>query len=182
MSLFNYDKNVLTEKLKSYINYLNLIGKVGIVRFSAKGEYGVLAVFELAQHLGETPLQAKTIAKNQHIPLRFLEQVLSGLRKAGLVESVRGAQGGYILNRPPSEIRISDVMEAIEGPITPSNRASGNDDRYHPHEIETGEDILKPIWEEARTAVTAVLNSITIQDLCERKKEKDRQKVLMYHI
>jgi Rrf2 family protein len=159
-----------------------LIGKVGIVRFSAKGEYGVLAVFELAQHVGEAPLQAKTIAKNQRIPLRFLEQVLSGLRKAGLVESVRGAQGGYVLGGSPSEIRISDVIEAIEGPIGPSSRVSGSDDRYHSHETVTGDDILKPVWEEVKTAVIEVLNSITIQDLCDRKKEKDQQKVLMYHI
>jgi len=152
------------------------------MRFSAKGEYGILAVFELAQHVEETPLQAKTIAKNQQIPLRFLEQVLSGLRKAGLIESVRGAQGGYVLSRPPSEIRISDVLEAIEGPIGPSNRASGNDDHYHPYEMEPGEDILKPIWEEVRAAVMKILESITIQNLCERKNEKDKQKVLMYHI
>jgi Rrf2 family protein len=152
------------------------------MRFSAKGEYGVLAIFELAQHSGATPLQAKTIAKNQRIPLRFLEQVLSGLRKAGLVESVRGAQGGYVLNKMPSEIRVSDVLEAIEGPITPSSRVSGNDDPDQPYEIETGHDILKPIWEEVRTAATGVLNAITIQDLCDRKKEKDQQKVLMYHI
>jgi Rrf2 family protein len=152
------------------------------MRFSAKGEYGVLAVFELAQHTEETPIQAKTIAKKQRIPLRFLEQVLSSLRKAGLVESVRGAQGGYILNRPPSEIRISDVLEAIEGPINPHNRTSGDGDPYHPLDIEHGEDILKPIWEEARTSVMKVLDSITIQNLCERKKERDQQKVLMYHI
>jgi len=152
------------------------------MRFSAKGEYGVLAVFELAQHADVTPLQAKTIAKKQRIPLRFLEQVLSSLRKAGLVESVRGAQGGYILSRPPSEIRISDVLEAIEGPINPNHRVSGDGDRYHPLEIEPSEDILKPIWEEARTSVMKVLESITIQNLCERKKERDQQKVLMYHI
>jgi Rrf2 family cysteine metabolism transcriptional repressor len=152
------------------------------MRFSAKGEYGILAVFELAQHAGETPLQAKTIAKNQRIPLRFLEQVLSGLRKAGLVESVRGAQGGYVLNKMPSEIRISDVLEAMEGPITPSSRVSGNDDRNHSYETVTGDGILKPVWEEVKTAVIGVLDSVTIQDLCERKKEKDQQKILMYHI
>ena len=152
------------------------------MRFSAKGEYGVLAVFELALRAGEAPLQARTIAKNQRIPLRFLEQVLSSLRKAGLVESVRGALGGYILSRPPSEIRISDVLEAIEGPINPHNRISGDGDRYHPLEIESGEDILKPIWEEARRSVMKVLDSITIQNLCERKKERDQQNVLMYHI
>lgn len=152
------------------------------MRFSAKGEYGILAVFELAQHAGETPLQAKTIAKNQRIPLRFLEQVLSGLRKAGLVESVRGAQGGYVLNKMPSEIRISDVLEAMEGPITSSSRVSGNDDRNHSYETVTGDGILKPVWEEVKTAVIGVLDSVTIQDLCERKKEKDQQKILMYHI
>jgi Rrf2 family transcriptional regulator, cysteine metabolism repressor len=152
------------------------------MRFSAKGEYGVLAVLELAQHAGEPPLQAKTISKNQRIPLRFLEQVLNGLRKAGLVESTRGAQGGYVLSLPPSEIRISDVLEAIEGPIASSNRSSINDNRYPPYGNGTDEGILKPIWEEVRTAEMKILDSITIQALCDRKKEKEQQKVLMYHI
>ena len=172
----------MTSKHNYYINYYNLIGKVGIMYFSAKGEYGVLAIFELAQHVEETPLQAKTIAKNQQIPLRFLEQVLSSLRKAGLIESVRGAQGGYVLSRPPSNIRLSEVLEAIEGPINPSNRVSGNNDRHHPYEIHPGVDILMPIWEEVRAAVMKILESVTIQDLRERKKENDQQKVLMYHI
>lgn len=172
----------MTSEHKYNINYYNLIGKVGIMYFSAKGVYGLLAIFELAQHDEETPLQAKTIAKNQQIPLRFLEQVLSGLRKAGLIESLRGAQGGYVLSRPPSDIRLSEVLEAIEGPINPSNRVSGNNDRHHPYEIQPGLDIIRPIWEEVRAAVMKILESITIKDLCDRKKEKDQQKVLMYHI
>lgn len=152
------------------------------MRFSAKGEYGVLAVFELAQHAEKTPLQAKTIAKNQHIPLRFLEQVLNELRKAGLIESIRGAQGGYVLSRPPSEIHISDILEAIEGPINPYSRPPENGDRFHPLGKETDEDILRPVWEDAQTAVMKILDSVSIQTLCERKQERDQQKVLMYHI
>lgn len=152
------------------------------MKFSAKGEYGILAVFELAQHVGEMPLQARAIARNQHIPLRFLEQVLNDLRKAGLVDSTRGAQGGYVLSRSPSEIRISDVLEAIDGPIHPSSRGPVGDDRQHLYDMETGDEILKPIWEDVRAAVVNILRSITFQDLCERKKERDQQKVLMYHI
>lgn len=152
------------------------------MRFSAKGEYGILALFELALHEGDSPLQAKTIAKKQHIPLRFLEQVLSSLKKAGLVESTRGAQGGYVLAKPASEIRISDILQANEGPIAPTACVAGTEDGLCPHELENGECILKPIGEQVRSSVLEVLNSMTLQDLCDRKRERDQQKILMYHI
>jgi len=152
------------------------------MKFSAKGEYGILAIFELAQHIGEAPLQAKAISKNQHIPLRFLEQVLNDLRKAGLVDSTRGALGGYVLGRSPSEIRLIDIIEALEGPINPSGKNSGNDDRPPFSGLGPGEEILSPVWEDVRAAVAKILESITVQDLCERKKERDQQRVLMYHI
>src|SRR3989475_3483114 len=85
--------------------------------FSAKGEYGIMAVLDLALANGAAPVQAKTIADRQGIPLRFLEHILSALKHAGLIESARGAHGGYRLAKPASEIRIGDVIQAVDGPI-----------------------------------------------------------------
>ena len=152
------------------------------MRFSAKTEYGILAALELALRSDASPLQTRTIAKNQQIPLRFLEQVLSGLRKAGLVESIRGARGGYILGRDPSDIRINDIFEAVEGPMTPAACVLQGEGHHCKHELETGECLLKPIWAEVQSSVVAVLNGLTLQDLCERMRKRDQQKILMYHI
>src|SRR2546428_2475422 len=91
--------------------------------FSAKGEYGIMAVLDLALANGSAPVQAKTIADRQGIPLRFLEHILSALKHAGLVESARGAHGGYRLVKPASEIRIGDVIQAVDGPIAMPARA-----------------------------------------------------------
>ncbi|TLY25571.1 MAG: Rrf2 family transcriptional regulator [Nitrospirae bacterium] len=91
--------------------------------FSAKGEYGIMAVLDLALANGSAPVQAKAIADRQGIPLRFLEHILSALKHAGLVESARGAHGGYRLAKPASEIRIGDVIQAVDGPIAMPARA-----------------------------------------------------------
>jgi Rrf2 family transcriptional regulator, cysteine metabolism repressor len=151
------------------------------MRFSAKGEYGILALLELAIQNGRGPVQARTISKNQRIPLRFLEQVLSSLKKAGLVESVRGAQGGYFLSKSPDQIHIGDVLEAIEGPLTPAGCMS---DGMEPcwHVVELGYCSINEIREAVRSSILETLNAITLQDLYERKKEKETNKVLMYHI
>ena len=152
------------------------------MRFSAKTEYGILAALELALHADTSPLQTRAIAKSQQIPSRFLEQVLSGLRKAGLVESIRGAQGGYVLGRSPSDIRINDILEAVEGPMTPAACVLQDKNDYCKHELETGECLLKPIWAEVQSSVVEILNGLTLQDLCERARKRDQQKTLMYHI
>src|SRR3989442_9669643 len=91
--------------------------------FSAKGEYGIMAVLDLALANGSAPVQAKTIADRQGIPLRFLEHILSALKHAGLVESARGAHGGYRLVKPASEIRIGDVIHSVGGPMAIPGRA-----------------------------------------------------------
>src|SRR3972149_8149431 len=91
--------------------------------FSAKGEYGIMAVLDLALTNGADPVQAKAIADRQGIPLRFLEQILSALKHAGLVESSRGAHGGYRLTKPAEDIRVGDVIQAVDGPIAAHTRA-----------------------------------------------------------
>ncbi len=139
------------------------------MRFSAKGEYGVMAILELALSSGQGPVQVRNIAVRQGIPVRFLEQVMSTLKKAGLVESIRGAQGGYILSRPSTEISLAQVLEAIDGPIRPMDCVSGEKTSLC-HQAK--DCVVKDVWEEVKVSIAGVLNSITLNDMCERKRKK----------
>jgi len=87
------------------------------MKFSIKVQYGLQAMLELALNYGGGPVQIKTIAKDQKIPVRFLEQLLLVLKRAGLIASIRGKNGGYSLAKRPSEISVLSVIEAFEGPI-----------------------------------------------------------------
>jgi Rrf2 family protein len=151
------------------------------MRFSVKGEYAIQALLELGLHYGRGPVQTRMISTQQRIPPRFLEQVMGLLRKAGLVDSIRGAQGGYVLAKDPSDIHMGDVLEAIEGPIPPISCVSNGGDPCW-HETELGLCVNKEVWKEARASIQQALNAITLKDLCERKKEREQHKVLMYHI
>lgn len=144
---------------------------------SAKGEYAILAMLALSLHSGGKPLQVKSIAKNKSIPLRFLEQVMSTLKKKGLVESVRGPHGGYRLTRSPDQIFFGEVLQAVEGPFVSEDLGAN---RYGNEKIENL--VLKEVWTEINAELTAHLNSISFEDLCHRKKEKEEKEVLMFHI
>ena len=87
------------------------------MKLSTKGRYGVKAMVELAIHYGEQPLSIKSISEKQKISEYYLEQLFSPLRKAKLIKSIRGAQGGYYLSRPPEEITVAQIMNVLEGPI-----------------------------------------------------------------
>src|SRR5687768_7461154 len=102
------------------------------MKLSNKGRYGLQAVFDLAYHNEGRAAQIKEICDRQGIPARFLEQVFRDLKKAGIVRSKRGPRGGYELARTPAELRLGDVVRAIEGPIALAsgefrNRGSSND-------------------------------------------------------
>lgn len=91
------------------------------MKLSTKGRYGVKAMFDLALHYGNEPISIKSISERQGISEYYLEQLFSPLRKANLILSVRGAQGGYKLSKAPSEITILDIMNILEGPIEVSD-------------------------------------------------------------
>lgn len=154
------------------------------MKFSAKGEYAVMAVLEMSLQEGHGPLQVKSIARKQGIPPRFLEQVMSALKRAGVVESIRGAQGGYILSKPAAEIRLGDVLTAIDGSLAPMECVSDNDRYCFQDKDNLGVEqcLIRELWAEVKTSLQGVLNSITFDELCERKHKKDRQRTLMYHI
>lgn len=150
------------------------------MKVSLKATYGILAALDLALHDGTSPVQAKAIARRQAIPLRFLEQVLNGMKNAGLVDSLRGAQGGYLLGKLPEEISLADIVEALDGTLsTPTGHRGIARRGKGPSKPDA---LLADVWERVRQAELAVLSSMTLRELAERNQQLDRERTLMYHI
>jgi len=145
-----------------------------------KVTYGVMTALELALHYGSLPVQAKVIAQRQSIPARFIEQVLQALKQAGVVNSLRGAQGGYSLSKAPEEISLGEVVEAMNGRHEPSVRhlsTNGHGDRPV-HQ----EKLLTTIWDRIHQSEREILSSITLQSLVERYSLLEQEQAPMYHI
>jgi Rrf2 family protein len=130
------------------------------MRVSAKADYALRAVIELAVIGGESPVKGERIAQAQEIPLKFLENILGDLRHAGIVRSQRGVEGGYWLARPTEEITVAEVVRAVEGPIA-NVRGVG------PEQVEYAgsAEKLREVWIAVRANLRAVLEQVTIADL-----------------
>ena len=129
---------------------------------STKGRYGLKAMFELGLHHGRGPVPLKVIAVNQRIPENYLEQLIAILRKAGLVKSVRGAQGGYMMMKPPNEITVADVLLTLEGPLAPSECVMDSDKSSCDNAEKC---ITRTVWERIRVSIHEVIESTTLQDM-----------------
>jgi Rrf2 family cysteine metabolism transcriptional repressor len=138
------------------------------VRVSAKELYGLRAMSEFARHFGQGPIPLSDIARKQGISQPYLEQIAIDLRRAGLLRSKRGAQGGYYLARSPSETTAGDVIRALEGSILPIQCVA--DDKCVPCSLEDGCS-ARGIWERVRDRLVETLDSITLADL-ELRDEK----------
>jgi Rrf2 family protein len=146
------------------------------MRISKKGEYGVRAMFDLAQRYGEGPVQSHDIARRQGIDENYLNQILILLRKAKLIDSLRGPQGGHMLARAPEQVSLLDVLTVLEGPLMP-DEAGGDSE----HASEPGDRALvRQTWGEIRDAVERVAGGITLDDLRQRKRELAGE--VMYYI
>jgi Rrf2 family protein len=130
------------------------------VRITAKADYAVRAAAELAAAEGDGPVKGERIATAQDIPLKFLENILSELRTAGIVASRRGAEGGYWLDRPASEITVADVLRAVEGPLA-SIRGTGPERL----EYDGAAQVLPRMWVALRASLRIVLEGVTLADL-----------------
>jgi len=130
-----------------------------------KGDYGVRALVELAHRYGEGPVQSAIIAARQSIPEPYLDQLLTALRRAGFIRSVRGPQGGHALIRDPNDLKLSEVIVALEGSLAP---IACLDDPEGCRTTTTCS--LKPVWQEVEAATVRVLESITIADIAERER------------
>jgi Rrf2 family protein len=130
------------------------------MRISAKADYAVRAVVELAANTDEKPVKAERIATAQGIPLNFLENILGELRHAGLVRSHRGAEGGFRLAKPPKEISVADVIRAVEGPLA-SVRGAPPEESAYPGTSEA----LPRVWIAVRANLRKVVEHVTVADI-----------------
>jgi Rrf2 family protein len=130
------------------------------VRISAKSDYAVRAAIVLAAAHAEGPVKADTIARSQEIPLKFLLNILSELRRGRIVTSSRGTHGGYQLARPAAEITVADVIRAMEGPLASVHEILPENISYPPPS-----ESLRQVWIAVRASLREVLERVTIADL-----------------
>jgi len=148
------------------------------MRLSTKGRYGTRLMLELALNYSNRPVLLSEVAKRQEISVKYLEQLVRPLKIAGLIQSVRGARGGYMLTRPPSKITLKEIITVLEGQLSLVECVfSGNCSRWV-------WCVTKDIWKEISKKVIDFLSEITLQDMVHRyrKKEHRNQKILMYNI
>jgi Rrf2 family iron-sulfur cluster assembly transcriptional regulator len=136
------------------------------VKLSTKGRYAVMAMVDLASHSNGNPVALADIADRQEISLSYLEQLFGRLRKGGLVKSVRGPGGGYLLARPTAQMRVSDIILAVDEPIQTTRCAPGSPAGCHNHK---GRCLTHDLWEELGNQIYLYLSSVSLADVVDRK-------------
>lgn len=136
------------------------------MKLSTKGRYAVMAMADLAHHSKGKPIALAEVADRQEISLSYLEQLFGRLRRAGLVTSVRGPGGGYMLGREPDAMRVADIILAVDEPIKATRCTPGSPQGCHTHR---GRCLTHDLWEELGNQIHAYLSSVTLGDVCERR-------------
>ena len=147
------------------------------MRISAKGEYAIKAMLDLAMHRSRTLVPIQEIAGRQGIPQRYLEQVLLALKRTGLLTSKRGSTGGYHLTKVPEDITIGAILRAVDGGSAPFDASAHGRRNGARENLELGE-----LWEEIALAVGGVVDRWTLGDLVARAEERRGSARPMYHI
>jgi Rrf2 family protein len=142
------------------------------MRISAKADYAVRAVVELAAATDEKPIKAERIATAQDIPLNFLENILGELRHAGIVRSHRGAEGGFRLAKAADQITIADVIRAVEGPLASVRGGPPEDSEYR-----GASEALLRVWIAVRANLRKVVEQVTVADVAEGRLPKSIDKL-----
>lgn len=138
------------------------------MKISTKGRYGLTIMMELAARYGEGPTSLKSIAEKHNLSEHYLEQLIAPLRNAGLVKSVRGAYGGYILSRSPEEITSGDVIRVLEGPISPVDFTEEDD------------PAKRDLWLRIKNSIAEVLDSTTLAHLIAYQDEGKNENYMFY--
>lgn len=149
------------------------------MKLSTKGRYGLRAMVDLAVSSGGDHVTLYSIAERQNVSGNYLEQVFSILRKAGLVKSVKGAQGGYILADSPSNIKVGTILRALEGDL------SVVDEEVEENEasVQSIEYCIKVnVWERINESINSVVDSLILEDLANEYKKMRGDNVLMFYI
>ena len=145
------------------------------MKISMKTDYGVRAILDLAQRYGQGPIQSAEIAARQSIPEAYLDQLLMTLRKAGLVRSLRGPQGGHSLAKQPDQMTLGEVVVALEGALTPIDCLDKSDECYLSKTC-----AVRDVWQEVKNLTQNILDSTTIEKLAQRQLAREEQ--VMYYI
>ncbi|MBI4297422.1 MAG: Rrf2 family transcriptional regulator [Chloroflexi bacterium] len=139
------------------------------MRFSTRGHYGLMAMVALAQRYNRGAVALAEVARAEGLSLAYLEQLAMSLRRAGLITSVRGAKGGYRLSADPSQVKVGQVLRALDGPLAPVECVSEVPSSHHcGREVDC---LSRPLWERLRDSVSLVMDSTTLADLCRGAKE-----------
>lgn len=138
------------------------------MKISTKGQYGLTIMIELARQYGSGPVSLKSIAEQHNLSVHYLEQLAAPLRNAGLIKSIRGAYGGYILAKEPKLIKAGDVIRVLEGPLTIVDG------------IENEEPAKQALWLKITQAVKNVLDTTTLEDLTGYDQEEQQEAYMFY--
>ncbi len=147
--------------------------------FSQKAVYALRATYELAQRQGQGPISIPVLAEVQCIPPRFLENILLQLKQSGILQSVRGKEGGYLLARPASLVTVGDVLRAVEGPLYPITCLGGEAQETCPMRDDC---VFLPMWRRAQDATLAVYDGTSFEDLAAKARQNQERFVPMYSI
>lgn len=138
------------------------------MQLSTRGRYGLKAMYELALHHGEGPTALNEIAERQKISQSYLEQLFLTLRKDELIKSVRGAHGGYLLDREPKDITVGEVLRSLEGSMSPTKCLdTSNEDCNQNNECAT-----RFIWEKLKNSIDEVIDGISLEDMMQMTENK----------
>jgi Rrf2 family protein len=147
------------------------------MKISTRGRYGTRALLDLALHQGEEPVSLQDIARREQISLAYLEHLITPLIAGGILRSTKGPKGGVSLAKAPGEIKLSDIIQILEGSIAPVECLN------NPGICKRSERcVTRDVWSELKEAMAGVLESVTLEDLVERHKKKEQPEPAMYHI
>ena len=138
------------------------------MKLSSRSRYGLRAILDLALVYGKGPLQIKVIAAKEDISNKYLEQLMTILKTSGLVRSLRGPKGGYMLSRPPHEVKLNEVFTVLEGPLVTVECLQHQE--FSPRCVEC---ITRQVWSDVQDAILGVLEAISLQDLVDRARAVD---------
>ena len=153
------------------------LGRMIVLKLSTRGKYGFRAILELAINYGSGPIPLKNVSEKLDISQKYLEQLVTSLKLAGLIKSVRGAHGGYALAKHPSEIKLSEVIQTLEGSIAPSECVNNSAVC-----LRSKSCVARGVWIQMKEAMNGVLKSTTLQDLVEQERVQEQRCEVMYYI
>lgn len=148
-------------------------------RFSTRAEYGLRALIDLAAHPQAAPVRAGDLAARQAVPVHYLEQLLSFLRQAGLVRSVRGARGGFALARPAGDITLLEALTALEGDPLLAQCLESTAKANCP---KAGACALRAVWEDLTGLLKDRLGSLSLEQVCQEQLRLEREVQPVYYI